>query len=70
MVKKCIYCGSEVSNESVIDFCDICGEKVWGKKMLNAIKQNMEDARSNGDLCHQNLFTGDANKFEPPNNFS
>ena len=55
-MKKCIYCGKEISKECIIDFCDICGEAVWGKKMLCAIKQNMENARNNGDLCHQNSF--------------
>ncbi len=52
MVKKCIYCGAEVSDSSVIDFCEKCGKSVWGKKMFNAIVKNMEDARENGDLCH------------------
>jgi len=52
MTKKCIYCGAEVSDESVIDFCKRCGVNVWGEKMFNAIVQNMEKARENGDLCH------------------
>ena len=51
MTKKCIYCGKEVSDEAVIDFCDMCGERVWGKKMFETIKKNMEDARDRGDLC-------------------
>jgi hypothetical protein len=50
MVKKCIYCGCDVSEESVIDFCEKCGTGVWGEKMFNAIKQNMEEARNRGDL--------------------
>lgn len=49
-MKKCIYCGKEVSQESVIDFCENCGKDVWGEKMFNAIVQNMECARDNGDL--------------------
>jgi len=52
LAKKCIYCGSEVSDESVVDFCRRCGIGVWGEKMFNTIVQNMEDARERGDLCH------------------
>lgn len=54
MAKKCIYCGREVDSNCVIDFCEICGKKVWGEKMFRAIIQNMEQARNNGDLCHMN----------------
>ena len=54
MVKKCIYCGCEVSEGSVIDFCHKCGHGVFGEKMFSAIVQNMEKARDNGDLCHAN----------------
>ncbi len=55
MVKKCIYCGSDVADESVIDFCERCGKGVWGEKMFNAIVQNMENARNNEDLCSSSL---------------
>ena len=54
MVKKCVYCGVEISDESVIDFCERCGKGVWGEKMFKTILKNMEDARRNGDLCHMN----------------
>lgn len=50
-MKKCIYCGTKISGKSVIDFCKICGENIWGDKMFSAIVQNMEDARNKGDLC-------------------
>ena len=53
-MKKCIYCSTEISNESVIDFCERCGVNVWGEKMFKTIVDNMENARSNGDLCHDN----------------
>ena len=49
-MKKCIYCNSEIPEESVIDFCEACGKRVWGEKMFNAILSNMNDARKKGDL--------------------
>jgi hypothetical protein len=52
MVRKCIYCNGNVSEESVIDFCNVCGEGVWGKRMFNAIIENMESARDTGNLCN------------------
>ena len=54
MVKKCLYCGCELDDESVVDFCHRCGIGVFGHQMFNAIKQNMEKAREKGDLCHMN----------------
>lgn len=54
-MKKCIYCKLEISDESVIDFCEKCGKNVWGEKMFRAIIQNMEDARKRGDLCHSRI---------------
>lgn len=50
MPKKCIYCGRGIPEESVIDFCEICGIGVWGEKMFRAIVKNMEDAKQKGDL--------------------
>ena len=50
MTKKCIYCKTDVAQESVIDFCDGCGVGVWGQKMFNTIKKNMEEARDSGNL--------------------
>lgn len=50
MTKKCIYCKSEISEESVIDFCRRCGVGVWGEKMFNAILQSMEQSRASGNL--------------------
>ncbi len=52
MVKKCIYCGSGVQDECVVDFCENCGISVWGEKMFRTILKNMEDARSNNDLLN------------------
>jgi len=67
MTKKCIYCGSEISKDSVIDFCERCGKGVWGEKMFNAIVQNMENARERGDLCHTTNCpesSGNLNEFK------
>ena len=50
MTKKCIYCGVELSQESVIDFCERCGVRSFGAKMFKAIVQNMEQANFRGDL--------------------
>ncbi len=49
-MKKCIYCKCQLSDESVIDFCERCGVKVWGPNMFKAIVQNMQDAQQRGDL--------------------
>lgn len=53
-MKKCIYCKKEISDRSVIDFCDGCGVGVWGRKMFDTIKKNMEDARETGNLVSTN----------------
>ncbi|MEA3329291.1 MAG: hypothetical protein U9Q06_00950 [Nanoarchaeota archaeon] len=49
-MKKCIYCKTEIPDESVIDFCERCGVGVWGGKMFRAIVANMESAREKGDI--------------------
>lgn len=50
MVKKCIYCKTELADDSVVDVCRRCGIGVWGEKMFNAIIENMEGAKTKGDL--------------------
>ncbi|MEM3405603.1 MAG: hypothetical protein QW117_01355 [Candidatus Pacearchaeota archaeon] len=50
MVKKCVYCNKHIDENSVIDVCDICGIKVWGERMFNAIKSNMNEANNKGNL--------------------
>ncbi len=50
MVKKCIYCKTQIEDNSVIDVCKRCGIGVWGEKMFAAIVGNMESAREAGDL--------------------
>jgi hypothetical protein len=51
-MKKCLYCGKEVSEDAVMDFCDNCGTKIWGPKMLATIKKNYGEAKDNDDLTH------------------
>lgn len=63
-MKKCIYCGIGIDEKIVIDFCEKCGVGVFGRKMFDAIVNNMEEARKNGDLCHQNLFTEISDKLD------
>ena len=53
-MKKCIYCKCDVSEKSVIDFCERCGKGVFGEKMFSTIIQNMEEARERGDLDQSN----------------
>ena len=50
MAKKCIYCKTEIAENSVIDFCRRCGVGVWGEKMFQAIVDSMEKSRNDGDL--------------------
>ncbi len=49
-MKKCLYCKSELSQDSILDFCENCGEHIFGKKMFNAIVKNMGEAKERGDL--------------------
>ena len=49
-MKKCIYCKSDIPEDSLIDFCERCGKGVFGEKMFNAIVQNMQEANKRGDL--------------------
>jgi uncharacterized UBP type Zn finger protein len=63
MTRKCIYCKSEIPNESVIDFCSKCGVSVWGEKMFNTIVKNMEEARDNNDLCRTNMNPEEVENF-------
>ena len=44
MVKKCLYCKCDMSDENVIDFCEKCGKGVWGEKMFNAIVENIKSS--------------------------
>ncbi|HJZ19046.1 MAG TPA: hypothetical protein VJ208_02990 [Candidatus Nanoarchaeia archaeon] len=54
-MKKCIYCKNSILAESVIDFCEPCGVGVWGKKMFDTIRSNMEEASETGNLVSTNM---------------
>jgi len=49
-MKKCIYCSAEIHDDSVIDFCEKCGVRTFGRKMFDTIVQRMNDARDKGDI--------------------
>jgi len=55
-MRKCLYCGVEIGEDSVIDFCQRCGKKAFGDKMLKAIVKNMNEAREKGNL-HQGIIS-------------
>jgi len=49
-MKKCMYCKADIPEENIIDFCEKCGISVFGSKMFETIKDNMEKAQARGDL--------------------
>jgi hypothetical protein len=55
MGDKCVYCGSELTDDRAASICNRCGVKVWGEKMFNTILQNMGEAKAKDDLCCNNL---------------
>jgi len=61
-MKKCLYCGAELSDDSVIDFCERCGVQTFGRRMFDTILANMNKARDDGNLCH----TAHVGDFQQP----
>jgi hypothetical protein len=57
MVRHCIYCKTEIDQNSVVDVCQRCGHAVWGEKMFKAIIDNMEGARESGSLEQGSIST-------------
>ena len=47
MTKKCIYCGCEIDDSFVVDFCEKCGIGAFGIKLFEAIIENMKKEYSN-----------------------
>ncbi len=48
-MKKCMFCKQmNVLDNSVVDFCQRCGDGVWGPKMCKAIISRMEEEKDNG----------------------
>ena len=64
MVKKCVYCKSQIDDSSVIDVCVRCGISVWGEKMFATIVENMESAEQSGNL-YQGSISKDPNLEKP-----
>lgn len=62
-MQKCMFCNSQISDDRPLTVCDVCGQKVWGKKMFSTIVQNMTQAREKGDLCHTGPLTELKNEF-------
>lgn len=49
-MSKCTYCKCQISDGRALEVCDNCGIRIWGTKMFNAIKDNMNEAQDKGDL--------------------
>lgn len=50
MVTKCGFCKTVINEDRAFEVCDRCGHGIWGEKMFNTIKNNMDQAKQKGDL--------------------
>ena len=50
MANKCVYCKGEIPPDYALSVCKLCGTKVWGLKMYEAIQNNMQAASETGNL--------------------
>lgn len=50
MATKCSFCKVDLPGEPAFEVCKNCGLKIWGEKMYEAIRNNMEGAKQKGNL--------------------
>ncbi len=50
MVKKCGFCKRALEDSEAFEVCKVCGIGIWGEKMFEAIRNNMNGAQVKGDL--------------------
>jgi hypothetical protein len=50
MAKKCGFCKASIADDSAFEVCERCGIGIWGEKMFNTIRDNMQQAKVKGDL--------------------
>jgi len=64
-MRRCVYCNSDLVDDRSMEICDRCGEKVWGKKMFDAIKKTTDEERDKGNLepMRPDLLDGTDRKF-------
>lgn len=65
-MRKCVYCDVEILDGRSMEICDICGEKVWGRKMFDAIKKVTNEERDKGNLdpMRPDLLDGTERSFD------
>ena len=64
-MRHCVYCNSDLNDSRSMEICDRCGERVWGRKMFEAIKKSTDEARDRGDLepMRPDILEGTGRKF-------
>ncbi len=57
MVNKCGFCKVEIPDAQAFEVCEKCGHSIWGDKMYKAIVDNMQGAKTKGDLYQGSVGT-------------